>query len=189
MSKMIYLPIVLTMMLTLTGCESDENRRLAELAERQLQRQHEQNQRITEMHHEVAEGSRRLVEAEAKARKEMIGLQKEIQTERATVSEQRDALEQERRDFADQRNRDPIIAASIKQIGLLAACVLPLIICWLLLRQPVEPADDRAVAELLIADLVANDPLLFPTGQARPALKERLPQALPEPSDATDRSS
>ena len=32
MPKMIYLPITLTAMLTMTGCESDENRRLADLA-------------------------------------------------------------------------------------------------------------------------------------------------------------
>ena len=47
MPKMIYLPITLIVMLTMIGCESDENRRLADLAERQLQRQHEQNQNET----------------------------------------------------------------------------------------------------------------------------------------------
>lgn len=189
MPKMIYLPMTLIAMLTMTGCEPDENRRLADLAERQLQRQHEQNQRIAEMQHEVAAGSRQLVEAEAEARSEMLALQKDMQTERATVGKQRDALEQERREFASQQNRDPIIAASIKEIGLLAACLLPLGVCWLLLRQPVELANDQAVAELLIADLVARDPLLLPTGQTPPALEERLPQALPEPSQTADRSS
>ena len=193
MPRMIYLPITIAAMLTAIGCESDENRRLADLAERQLQRQHEQNQRIAEMHHEVAEGSRQLVEADAEARKEMIELQQELQqdmqTERGAVSRQRDALEQDRRDISADRYRDPVIAESIKQIGLLAACLLPVAVCWLLLRQPVEPADDQAVAELLIGDLVARDSLFLPARETPPALEEQRPQGLPEPSDTADPSA
>lgn len=171
------------LILIASGCNSDENRRLADLAERQLERQHEQNQRITEMQHEVAEGSRQLVEADAQARKEMISLQKDVQTERATVGQQRDALEQDRRDFASQRHRDPIIAESIKQIGLIAACLLPLIICWWLLRQPVEPANDQVLSELLISELTAVNPLLLPSDPPLKTLEDRERTALPEPSD------
>jgi hypothetical protein len=60
---------------------------------------------------------------------------------------------------------DPIIAAAITNAGLLLACLLPLILCWYLLHRPVEPADDQAVAEVLLDDLVADRPLLLPRTQ------------------------
>ena len=180
-------PLILALsamlILIVSGCSSDENRRLADLAERQLERQHEQNQRMTEMQREVAEGSRQLVEADAQARQEMIKLQKGIQTERATVGEQRDALEQERRDFAAQRHRDPIIAQAIQQIGLIAACLLPLIICWWLLRQPVEPANDQVLSELLISELTAANPLILPSDSPIKTLEDRERAALSAPAD------
>lgn len=171
------------LILTASGCSSDENRRLADLAERQLERQHEQNQRVAEMQNEVAEGSRQLVEADAQARKEMITLQRDVQSERATVGQQRDSLEQDRREFAAQRNRDPIIAESIRQIGLIAACLLPLLICWWLLRQPVEPADDQAISELLISELTATQPLLLPLNHPPKTIEVEQRTALPGSSD------
>ena len=58
--------------------------------------------------------------------------------------------------------RDPIIAAAITNIGLLLVCLLPLVLCWYLLHRRVEPADDQAVAEVLLEDLVTNRPLLLP---------------------------
>lgn len=180
---MIPLAIVLiAAILTANGCRSDENRRIAELAERQLERQNEQNRRLADMQHEVAEGSRRLVEADAQARQDMAELHRDLQTERSTVGQQRDALEQDRREMAVQRHRDPIIAATITQLGLLAASLLPLLVCWLLLRQPLEPADDREVAELLIADLAASEPVLLPKSPP-PVLDDHRSPALPEPPD------
>jgi hypothetical protein len=172
-------------MLTVNGCRTDENRRLAELAERQLERQSEQNRRLADMQHEVAEGSRRLVEADARARQDMVDLHRDLQTERSTVGQQRDALEEDRRNLAAQRHRDPIIAETIAQLGLLAASLLPLVVCWLLLRQPVEPADDREVAELLIADLAASEPVLLPKSPS-PLFDDRRSPALPEPPDEDD---
>jgi len=153
--------IVMTGILALTSPGCDENKRLADQAERHATRQAEQNVRMAEAQREVAEGSRRLVEADAAARKEMVALQREVQTERVDVGRQRDSLESDRRQIAEQRYSDPIIADAITQIGILLACVLPLIVCWQLLRRPVQPADESAVAELLLQDLVAQDPILL----------------------------
>ncbi len=146
-------------MLVNAGC--DENKRLAEQAEGHAARQAGQNVRVAEMQRSVAEGAKQLVEADAKARTEIVELQKGVQAERAEIGRQRDLLEVERREIATDRYLEPLIAAAITQAGILIACVLPLLICWHLLRQPVEPADDGAVAELLLTDLVSESPLLL----------------------------
>ncbi|MBD3674531.1 MAG: hypothetical protein HUJ26_13495 [Planctomycetaceae bacterium] len=161
MTKQTRITTLMVVIAIVSGCQSNENQRLAEMAERQLDRQAEQNQRMADLQEEVAEGSKRLVEADAEARREMIGLHHDLQTERQTVGQQRDHLEQDRRELAAQRHRDPIIAETIQQIGLLIACGLPLLICLMLLRQPVEPSGDREIAELLIADLVSAQPQLL----------------------------
>jgi len=115
------IPIVATLMLTAIGCDENENKRLAEMAERNVERQSEQNRRMSELQREVAEGSRRLVEADARAREEMVALQREVQAERSEVGSQRDALEHERRGLAAKWRLDPIIASAITNVGLLVA--------------------------------------------------------------------
>lgn len=154
--------IVAMLILTTIGCDEEENKRLAEMAERHLDRQSEQNRQLTELQREVAAGSRHLVEADAQTRQEIVALQREVQAERKEVGRQRDLLEDERRDLAAKRRMDPIIAAVITNAGLLLACLLPLVLCWYLLQRRVDPADDRAVAEILLEDLVADRPLLLP---------------------------
>ena len=95
----------------------------------------------------------------------MADLQREVQAERSTIGQQRDQLEEERRDLAAQRRLDPILAAAIANTGLLLACVLPLFVCLYLLQRRVEPADDQLVIEVLLEDFTASKPqILAPTG-------------------------
>jgi len=94
------IPIVAILTLTMIGCDENENKRLAEMAEKQLERQAEQNRQTSELQREVAAGARQLVEADAKAREEMVTLQRAAQAERSEIGRQRDALEDERRDLA-----------------------------------------------------------------------------------------
>jgi len=159
--KLLVIPIVATLLVVMSGCEEDENKRLAEMAERNQDRQAEQSRQIINLQHEVAEGARRLVEADAQTREEMVTLQREMQSERLVIGQQRDALEDERRGFAASRRLDPIIATAIGNVGLLVACLAPLILGWYLLRSLVEPADDQAISELLLDDLVATKPILL----------------------------
>ena len=171
--KILLLPIAAMLMLAAIGCDEEEKDRLVDMAEKHLERQAEQNRQAIELQRQVAEGSRQLVEADAKARQEIVALQRDVQAERSEVGQQRDALEDERRDLAAKRRTDPIIASAITNIGLLAACLLPLVLCWLLLRRPVEPADDQAIAELLLEDLVTDRPLLLPQRENQRALTHR----------------
>jgi hypothetical protein len=80
--------IVAMLTMIIVGCNSDK--RLAEMAERNMERQAAQNRQVAEMQKEVAEGSRLLVEAEAEARKETLAIQRELQAESAEIGHQRD---------------------------------------------------------------------------------------------------
>jgi hypothetical protein len=161
--------MAMTAIMTMSGCEN-ENERLVEMAERHLEREAEQNRQMTELQADVAEGTRQLVEADAKAREELVVLQREVQSQRAEVDQQRDQLEAERRELAASRRLDPLIAAAITNVGLLLACLLPLVLCWYLLHRRIEPANDDVVAEVLLQDLVADRPLLLPKADRHPAI-------------------
>ncbi len=161
--------IGLILVLIATGCEPSENERVAEMAEQQLVRQSEHNRQLADLHREVAEGSRRLVEADAQSRAEMVTLQREVQAERTELGRQRDTLEQERRELATERRMAPVIAAAINHIGLLLICILPLILAWYVLENPQRPTDDQVVAEILLNDLLSDSPL-FPPHANPPAI-------------------
>ena len=177
--------ITLTLILLIgVSCSPDENSRVAELATQQLERQADQNRRMSELQQEVASGSRELVEADANARQEMVTLQREMQTERNEIGHQRDQLEAERREIADRRNRDPIIAAAITRVAFVVVSLLPLLICWLLLQQKVEPADKNDITELLLDDLVSSEPRLMPPAKTDPA-KLRLTDLLQSPDNSS----
>lgn len=190
MEKRILRITLALILLTGASCSSDENSHLAELATRQLDRQAEQNQRMAELQQEVASGSRELVEADARSRQEMVALQREMQTERNEIGHQRDQLEAERREIADRRNRDPIIAAAITRVAMVVVSLLPLLICWLLLSQKIEPADDQQMTELLLEDLISAEPRLMPPGNTDPD-QPRLPDfpQQPDPPHPTERNT
>ena len=84
-----------------------------------------------------------MVEADSKARTELAALQRDLQQDQAEVGRQRDQLEGDRRDIAAQRHRDPLIAAAITNIGLILACLLPLVLCVVILRSLRNPVTDE----------------------------------------------
>ena len=65
--------------------------------------------------------------------------------------------------------REPLIAASIQEVGTLALCLLPLAVCALLLWKSNRPDDGNAIAETLVTDLMAAKPMLFGRGLPAPA--------------------
>jgi hypothetical protein len=151
--------IALAMILVvLAGCESDE--RIVKLSERSLERQAEQNQQIAQQSREVTAATRAVVEADAAARGELIAtqqrLQLELQTERSSLDQQHRQLEAERRTLAASRHREPILAGAISGAALLAACILPLLICLYVLRAltPTEP--ELQLANVFVDELVTD---------------------------------
>jgi hypothetical protein len=178
-----------------TGCGETPDDRLSRMAEESVATQARQNERMAEQSQEVAEASKRLVASDAEARREMIVAQKELQQgledERASLDRQREDLEGERRDIAQQRRTDPIIAETIGAIGLILACLLPLLLAAYVLRTLGRSIEgDAAVSELLIEELASDRPRLLPPPPkpppplSPPALSYQSPMP-PEPEDPT----
>jgi len=154
-------PLAALAVASLSGCSDDA--RLARLAERASDRQAAQNQEMARVTRESAEATKQLVEADAQSRKELVSLQQDLRTDQAGVNEQRDKLEEERKAIVAHRHRDPIIANVLGNVGLVLACLLPLVLCWYLLRtMHDETADDSVVAEVLIGELASGEPKLLP---------------------------
>ena len=79
----------------------------------------------------------------------------------------------DRRQLAETRQREPIVAAAITTTGLLLACLAPLVIAWLCLRQAGKSNADADVAEMLTLDLTADEPLLAAASAPRPLLERQ----------------
>ena len=166
------LPVSLLICL-IAGCGDDE--RLVRMAKEHEARQAEQNLKMAELQKSVADGSKRLIEVEAESRDKLLAMQDNLRADQAAVGQQRDKLEGERREIAQQRLRDPIIAEAIMQVGLCLACLLPLVLAGYLIYALRHTAsqDDAIVTEFLVADLVSEHPLLL----GPPTQPRLLPQA------------
>ena len=104
-------------------------------------------------------GASQLVESDSQARTQLAALQRDLQQDQAEIGRQRDQLETDRRQIAEQHHRDPLIAAAITSIGLILACLLPLLLCLALLRRPpLDGEAEAALAEFLVQDLISDHP-------------------------------
>ena len=70
-----------TLSILTSGCDDAATRVAREAADRQAQ----QNTTMAELNKEVAGGTHRLVEADAQARKEVIGVHRDLQAERSRL--------------------------------------------------------------------------------------------------------
>jgi hypothetical protein len=143
MSKHVGLAIALGILLT--GCDSPR----PNLSEQQVDE-------LLSMPADATAASRGLIEHDAKSREALISLHSDVQTELAEIGRRQDQLEQDRRSLAAQRRNDPIIATTIETVGLIAACLLPLVVLAILLRprQP-EPQTD-AVCDYLVDEVLSS---------------------------------
>lgn len=176
-TKTSFIPLMLIAMVPAIGCDKDK--RLVEFAKEADQRQAEQNHEIAKQNHEIAAATKQLVEADAKSRQELVALERDLQTERATIGEQRDHLEAERRELASQRRRESLLAQVLAGGVTLLACLLPLVLCWYLLHGLRSQNQDEALGELLVMELAsgAASPLL-PAPERRPPSDGLLPEGL-----------
>ena len=170
-------PLALALALAMVGCgESPDMRdqRLAEFARQSMAEQQKQNARIADQSkavvdesHQLAQAAKELVNLDAQARRELLAAQSDLTSQLAqqqsVVDAKRDELEQERREIAGRRNRDPIIASAIQYTGLILGCLAPLAICAFVIRQmQSQEPDHAAVAELLIQELTMPKILSVP---------------------------
>ena len=139
MKQMIHLRSVamfaaVLLLTTIAGCGRSPDERLADFAKQTMTEQIKQNDRmadqsqaVVEESHQLAETAKELVEHDAEARRELIAAQQELTSQlngqQSAVHTGHQQLEQDRREIAEQRHRDPIIAAVIQNIGLTLACL------------------------------------------------------------------
>jgi len=114
-----------------------------------------------------------IVQRDADGRRELDALHRETRAAFAVrtqaIDRQRDLLEQERREIAEERLRAPIVAEAVKFAGGLIVCALPLVVVIYLLRCLRSNDDtDSAVVETLVEELLAEQPRLLATA-ATPA--------------------
>lgn len=170
---------------TIVGCSRAPDERLAELAQQTMTEQGRQNQRMADQSeavvaesHQLAETAKELVARDAEARRELIAAQTELTTQlngqQSAIHTGHEQLEQDRREIAEQRHRDPIVAAVIQDFGLVIACLFPLLVAVLVIRQmQSQEPDHAAVAELLTLELTSDEPLLLPGPGRNPQLLNR----------------
>jgi len=137
--------ILITLAILIVGCDEEE---LARQANEHAARQAEQSQQTTKLNEQVAEGSKRLVEADAQMRQDFFEAHRD--------------LESERKQIATQRHRDPIIANALLDAALLIACVLPIILAIYVVRNSGRQTSDECLAELLVQELASDEPMLLP---------------------------
>ena len=141
---------MLTLLLAV-GCADSRDERFRQLAQQALHEQSEQNKRLAEQSRQIAEASRRLVEGDAAARKDLLAAHKqlmsELHSERANLDRQHEEMEQERRNIAARRHRDPVIAQAIGAVGLTLACLLPLLLAAYVIRAVNRDGDGASRAQ------------------------------------------
>lgn len=147
------------------GCNSDDQR-LVEFAVVADERQADQNRQIAHQNHELAEAANRLIEADAESRKELIALERDLQAERSMIGRQRDELEDERREIADDRYWDSVAGESIGGGATLIACVLPLVLCWYAFHALWPRDAEEGISDILVEELAGDSSLLLPKGGA-----------------------
>ena len=167
-------PLAALTIASLCGCSDDA--RLARMAESAADRQAEQNKEMAHLNREVAEGTKRLVEADANSREDFVAIQHDLQSAQAEVGNQRDQLESERREIAGQRRHESILAPILESLGPLLVVFAVLFFCGLLVSSlsPDEDGGD-AVAEILIEEITADQPTLLPPRVSRHNIDDRMP--------------
>ena len=166
------MPAMLTLTIALTaGCGETPDERLTELTRQSLHEQAEQNQRLIAQSRQISEAARNLVGSDAEARRELFAshaaMQQVLETQQSRIDKAREEMEHERREFAGQRGRDPIIAQTIGAVGTMLACLLPLgVVIYLLhtLNRNAGNNDDQHLNEFLLEELTSDKPLLLPGG-------------------------
>lgn len=147
-----------TLLTLMVGCDSDS--RLGDLAQQVTHEQAKQNQRVAESTQRIAQGSQQLVEADAKARRELIEMQNALRQDQTELARQRDALEVARAEVAEDRLTDSQTANSIIAFGVLFAAIAPLVLAAISLvglwREPTREEEGHVLIEELARELIAD---------------------------------
>ena len=159
------------------GCSSDE--RAVAIADRALEEQAKQNERIAIQTEQVASASRALVDAAARGE-----LLQASQAAHSEIARGRDELEAERQAIASQRYRDPIIAETLRGLGVVLVCLLPLLLAAYVLYQA-GTAESQAVDEVLVLEAVMASPQLASLVRESPVIQPLIAAPVAAPPHAS----
>ena len=166
------------------GCGSPDDR-LVQLSEQSSARQAEQNQQIARQSREVTAAVHDLVAADAKARDDLLkaqkSLQQDIQAERTRLDARRSQLDRDAADLVAAEQREPLVAAAITALGILLACLLPLLLCGYLLRVLASDPGSDELATVLTYELIAAEPFeIINSAPPAPGLDDQSHNSLPQ---------
>jgi hypothetical protein len=155
------IPWIPTLIL-ISGCDDRATHIAREAADRQAQ----QNTAMAKLNQEVAGGTRRLVEADAKARHEILGVHRDLQAERTRLDTGWNALELERQQIARRRRTESMLVPVATFVGSAVLVALLLGFCWYALLAARRGDDaDAQLNELLVCELLPDEPPLIAHGQ------------------------
>jgi hypothetical protein len=147
-----------------TGCDD----RAAHVAREAADRQAQQNTTMAELNKEVAGGAHRLVEADAQARREMVGVHRDLLAERTRLDTGWSALEDERRQIAGQRRTESTLLAASQVVGAVLLVVTLLGFCWyVLVAARSDTISDPELQAILVDQVIAADATLLPASDGR----------------------
>jgi hypothetical protein len=135
------------------GCDDKATQIAREAADRQAQ----QNTAMAELNKEVASGSHKLVEADAEARKEIVGVHRDLQAERSRLDTGWSELEGERRQIAGQRRTESMLVPMVSLLGSILLVSMLLRFCWHTLVAA-RTSGEAELNELLIQEVLVQDP-------------------------------
>lgn len=163
----------------LPGC-SEPDSRVADMAQQMTHEQSEQNERIAEASRAVAEGSKRLVENDAKARRELVGLQQDLRKDQAEIGVQRDHLEEERHVIAGQRVQESRAGALCVGFAIILVCLAPLVLAGMSLIGLWKSPTSEEEREVLVEELTVWLGQEVPPGSVSLAAQTSRALGLPE---------
>ena len=118
----------------------------------------------------------KLVEADAQARKEIVGVHHDLQAERTRLDTSWNELEGERRQIAGQRRTESMLVPVTSLVGGGLLVVVLLGFCWYALVAVRRGDDtDAELNELLIHEILPDEPPLLSVGSRPPALLRPIP--------------
>jgi hypothetical protein len=168
---------IVTLAMT-NGCDD----RVTQVSREAANRQAKQNTVMAELHQQVTAGTHELVAADAKARSEIVGVHRDLQSKHARLDTGWSALAAERRQIASERRTESVLAPFVPFLGGTLLVIILLGFCWYPVGNA-HPNDSRdfRLEDFLVREIVPDEPPLLGGdkdrhGRGASALRESRPK-------------
>jgi len=156
--------------LTMTGCNRSPDD-FQELVDQLTQHQLQQQKELLDQSQTLTAASQSLVEKDAESRREFATMhsvaQQSLFAERQKLDQHKALLEDERREIAKQRHRDPLIATALLQASTLVICSLPILLVLAVYQKAQQEPADACLNDILLSEFASEQALLLPGSFAR----------------------